>query len=479
MELDHDVCYAISRSRDERFDGRFFIGVITTGVYCRTVCPARCPLPENMRFYPTAAAAAAAGFRPCLRCRPEAAPGTPAWQGPPAVVSRALQLIAEGFLDEAGVEGLARRLHVSPRQLRRLFVQQVGASPIAVAQTRRVHFAKTLIDETSLPMVEVAFSAGYSSIRRFNASFARAYGRAPSQLRRRRARPVEESRTVDLRLAYRPPFDWPALAHFFQARAIPGVEAVDERAYRRTVQLGGAGGVIEVRPLEGRRQLRLSVPYDLAPHLAAIVERVKRMFDLRADPASYTEQLAADPLLRPLVCARPGLRLAGAWDGFELAVRAILGQQISLRAANTLAGRLVQAHGTPLAAPHGDLCRLFPTPERLAEARLDGAGILPRRAETIRRLARAVAEGELSFATAPGLDQAVADLIGLPGIGPWTAHYIALRAFGEPDAFPSGDLALRRRMGALAGRPFTEAALRRQAEAWRPWRAYATLHLWA
>jgi AraC family transcriptional regulator of adaptative response / DNA-3-methyladenine glycosylase II len=486
MELDHELCYAISRSRDERFDGRFFIGVLTTGVYCRTVCPAPCPRPENIRFYPTAAAAAAAGFRPCLRCRPEAAPGTPAWQGPPALVSRALLLIAEGLLDEEGVEGLARRLNVGARQLRRLFLQQVGASPLAVAQTRRIHFAKTLIDETSLPLADVAFSAGFSSIRRFNAAFRQAYGRAPSQLRRHsRARPASEDCAIELRLAYRPPYDWPALIGFLGARAIPGVEAVDPRAYRRTVRIAGAAGVIEVRPVEGRRQLRLTVPGGLSPHLAQIVERVKRMFDLKADPAVYAGHLAADPLLAPRVRAHPGLRLPGAWDGFEIAVRAILGQQVSLRGANTLAGRLVAACGEPLPAPQAGLGCLFPTAERLAEARLAGLGLTRSRAEAIRGLARAVADGSLALATPPGLEEALAALTDLPGIGPWTAHYIALRAFGEPDAFPAGDLGLRRAasgppqaLAGEAGRPLPEAALRRRAEAWRPWRAYAAAYLW-
>jgi len=325
-------------------------------------------------------------------------------------------------------------------------------------------------------MADVACSAGFSSIRRFNAVLRGVYGRAPSQLRgHRRARPAAEF-AVDLRLAYRPPFDWEGLLRFFRARAIPGVEEAGAQTYRRTVQAGGAAGVIEVRPLEGRRLLRLRVPAALSPHLAQVVERVKRMFDLKASPADYTARLGADPLLAPLVQARPGLRLPGAWDPFEIAVRAILGQQVSLKAANTLAGRLAAAYGQPLPAPDGALRCLFPTAARLADAPLESLGLTRRRAEAVRALGRAVAEGRLALTTPPSLDEAVAALTDLPGIGPWTAHYVALRAFGEPDAFPAGDLALRR--AAAAGRLPTEAALRRRAEAWRPWRAYAAVYLW-
>jgi AraC family transcriptional regulator of adaptative response / DNA-3-methyladenine glycosylase II len=346
MGLDFQRCYAATQSRDARFDGRFFVAVVTTGIYCRPICPAIMPRPENIRFFVSAAAAAEAGFRPCLRCRPEASPGTPDWQGSSSTVSRALRLISEGVLDEAGVNELARRLNIGPRHLRRLFVEHLGASPIAVAQTRRNHFAKKLIDETMLPMSEVAFCAGFSSIRRFNAAMRRTYGRAPTELRRtqKQMSPTASEANLQLKLSYRPPLDWQSLIRFLQARAIPGVEAISADRYRRTVHIGEATGIIQVQPGEGAQYLLLQVPPELSRGLMQISERVRNLFDLRADPMQISSHLTQDKRMAELVQSHPGLRIPGAWDGFEIAVRAIVGQQVSVKAANTLAGRLVKAY---------------------------------------------------------------------------------------------------------------------------------------
>lgn len=481
MELDFQQCYTAGKSRDPRFDGRFFIAVLTTGIYCRPICPANMPRPENIRFFVSAAAAGEAGFRPCLRCRPEASPGTPDWQGPSSTVSRALRLISEGVLDEAGVDELARRLNIGPRHLRRLFVSHLGAPPIAVAQTRRIHFAKKLIDETMLPMAEVAFCAGFSSLRRFNAAIRSAYDQSPTALRRTKKQvPVTTGEAhLQLKLTYRPPFDWQSLIQFLQARAIPGVESVKIDRYRRTVQIGQATGILEVQPVAGAPHLLLRVPPGLSRSLLPIAERVRSLFDLRADPMEISGHLAQDKRLADLVRSYPGLRLPGAWDGFEMAVRTILGQQVSLKAANALAGRLVKAYGEPIQpAVEAELAYLFPCPERLADANLADIGLMPRRAEAIRALAGAVRDGHLAFGTAIGLEEAIERLTVLPGVGTSTAYYIAMRALGEPDAFPAGDLGLRRAAAENKGELLAEAQLWRRAEPWRPWRAYAAMVLW-
>ena len=511
MNLDRKLCYLAMKSRDERFDGRFFVAVVTTGVYCRPICPAPTPRLENIRFVPCAAAAEEAGFRPCLRCHPEASPGTPAWIGASATVSRALRLISEGALDEGGVEQLAERLGMGERHLRRLFEKHLGASPVAVAQTRRTHFAKKLIDETSLPISEVAYCSGFASIRRFNDAFRKAYRRSPTEwrkskassngassesrlsgdLRRRSSGPGRQSgdsnhRLADshlhLKLSYRPPFDWLSLVRFLRARAIPGVESVDDRAYRRTVMIGDSAGIIEVRPVVGQRYLLLSVPSQLSRGLAQIAERVRRLFDLKADPTDVADHLAKDQKLAAAVRARPGLRVPGAWDLFEIGVRAILGQQVSVSAATTLSGRLVEAYGEPLAVEaspnesQDGLRWLFPSPERISKASIKG---LPAtRADAIRLFARAVHRGEVQTTTASNLEATIEAMTALPGIGPWTAHYIAMRALGEPDAFPSSDLILRRAAAGSPGETLAETELLKRAEAWRPWRAYAALYLW-
>jgi AraC family transcriptional regulator of adaptative response / DNA-3-methyladenine glycosylase II len=476
-ELDADVCYRALASRDARFDGRFFTGVATTGIYCRPVCPARTPQARNCRFFPSAAAAAAAGFRPCRRCRPEAAPGSAAWAGTSAVVERALRLVDEGALDDGGVDALAARVGLGERQLRRLFRDQLGASPLAVAATRRAHFAKKLLDETVLPVTEVAHAAGFRSVRRFNAVMRQTFGAAPRALRRRRSAPTRDA-ALELRLAYRPPFDWRGLVGFLAPRAIPGVEEVRPSVYRRTVQAAGRAGVIEVRPARGTNQLVLHAPPTLARGLTTLAARARRVFDLDADPARIGEHLAQDPRLAPLLRRRAGVRIPGAWSGFEVAVRAILGQQVSVAAATTLSGRVAERFGTPLPGRAGSELRLlFPAPEVLAEAELEALGLPRARAAAVRALAAAVHRDGLDLDGGLDPDEAVARLRALPGIGPWTAAYVALRALGVPDALPAGDLGLRRALGG-AGHPLPAADLALRAERWRPWRGYAALLVW-
>jgi AraC family transcriptional regulator, regulatory protein of adaptative response / DNA-3-methyladenine glycosylase II len=478
MELDRSACYRALVARDARFDGRFFVGVRTTGVYCRPICPARTPKRQNVGFFVCAAAAEAAGFRPCRRCRPEAAPGTPAWNGTGAVVSRALRLIADGALDDARAAALGSRLGIGERQLRRLFEKHLGASPAAIARARRVHFAKMLLDDTSLPMTTVALSAGFQSIRQFNHSIRQSFGRTPTELRRMRR--ATGNGEIAVRLAYRPPLDWSSLLDFLRLRAIPGVEAVNGSVYRRTIECGGDGAVVSVAPLAGQNRVELRLDTPPLANLARVVDRVRRVFDLDADPGRIDALLSRDPVLRSLVHTRPGLRVPGAWDPFELVVRAILGQQVSVAAARTMAGRLVARFGEPLRTPREGLTHLFPTPAKLAEA--DAAdvariGLTSARAQTIRALSRAVASGELRLDATLAREETLANLTALPGIGEWTAQYVAMRAFGEPDAFPAGDLGLRRAVANGDGLP-SARALAGIAEAWRPWRAYAAVRLW-
>jgi AraC family transcriptional regulator of adaptative response / DNA-3-methyladenine glycosylase II len=430
MDLNPARCYRAVLSRDRRFDGRFFGGVVTTGVYCRPVCPVHPPKPENVRWFPSAAAAEAAGFRPCRRCRPETSPGTPAWMGTSATVSRALRLIAEGALDEEDVEALAARLGLSSRQLRRLFIEHLGAAPVAVARARRVHFAAKLLAETHLPITHVALSAGFRSIRQFNHDVRATFEQTPTQLRARRNGHGPESADYNgngsgliVRLPYRPPFDWASVTGFLKARATPGVEAVQDDVYRRTILIEGMPGTIEVWPADNQPCLLMRVRLAGYEHLRHVVERVRRVFDLGADPLQITTHLRRSPVLRPLVDAHPGMRIPGAWEAFELAVRAVLGQQVTVRGATTLAGRLVQAFGTPIASGIAGLSHVFPQPEVLAEADLARIGLPRARAATIRALAAAVSLGGLSLDAALGLDDAVSRLRAVRGIGaPWESR---------------------------------------------------------
>ena len=471
MELNSDICYRAVQSRDPRFDGRFFTGVKTTGIYCRPVCPATTPSRKNVDFYWCAAAAEKAGFRPCKRCRPETSPGTPAWLGTSATVSRALHYIGEGCLDSGTVEDLAFRLGMGGRHLTRLFEDHLGAAPVAVAQTRRVHFARNLIEQTDLPMARIALAAGFGSVRRFNVLVKKVFHATPSQLRQRAGTVSATGNTLVYRLAYRPPYEWAALASFLKGRAIPGVELVTPEAYRRTIAVNGKSGILEVGPIAGKDHLLLSVSLQDLDGVIGLVSRVRRMFDCSADPAAIGDHLAADPLLAPLVRRRPGLRLPSAWDPFEMTVRAILGQQVSVAAATTIAGRLVDRLGTPIASPQEGLTHLFPSPATVAAADLAGLGLTTRRAETVKVFAAAVASGRLVLDAPLGVEEFAARMAALPGIGPWTAQYVAMRALGEPDGFPASDLGLKH------ASPGVDLATR--SENWRPWRSYAALHLWA
>ncbi len=492
--LDRRVLDRARISRDPRFDGRFFVAVTSTGIYCRPVCPAPTAKRGNVRYFPTAAAAGEAGFRPCLRCRPEAAPGTPAWLGTSAVVRRALSLIQEGALDESSVDRFAARVGIGPRHLHRLFVRHVGASPIAVAQTRRLQFAKRLLDETRLSMTEIALAAGFGSLRRFNEAFQTAYARSPREIRGRGMTQADGAtdaegtaditgEAVVLRLAYRPPYDWTFVSDFLEARAIPGIEHASRDGYARTISLANAHApgvasahaVIRVRPLRVRNELELGVWGAPAAALYQISNGARRVFDLGADPELTLRAFRADPILGPLARRRPGLRIPGVWDPFECAVRAILGQQVTVAAGRTLAARLVERAGSSLPTTCEGLTHLFPSPQSLAQADLGGIGITGARIAAIRALATAVAERRLDL-SAPA-DELTAALEALPGIGAWTAQYIALRALGEPDAFPASDIVLRR-MAAAGGKALTPRALAARAEIWRPWRSYAVMHLW-
>ncbi|HZW93003.1 MAG TPA: AlkA N-terminal domain-containing protein [Candidatus Eremiobacteraceae bacterium] len=473
MNLDWQICSRARLSRDPRFDGKFFIGVVGSRVYCRSICPAPTAKEENVRYFATGAAAAEAGFRPCLRCRPECSPGTPAWMGTSNTVSRALRLIGESGLEDGGVEVLAARLGVGSRHLRRLFLKHLGATPTAVARTRRMHFAKKLIDETSLPMTQIALASGFGCVRRFNAGMRKVYHRTPTQIRRlARQKQTQPENQYLFRLRFRPPFDWKGMLAFLLPRAIPGVEAVEGGCYRRSISLNGNYGHFEVSLDEANNALAARVEFGDPRSLFFITERIRAMFDLNADWASIVQNLRTDPVLAARVEAHPGLRVPGCWSGFELAVRAILGQQVTVKGASTLAGRLVKAFGEPFSAA-GGIAYVFPPPQVLADANLARIGLPPARAETIRTLARAVGDGRISFEAIVDSADFLARLCEIPGIGQWTAQYVAMRALGEPDAFPSSDLGLLRALDLKNTRELEE-----RAEAWRPWRAYAAIHLW-
>lgn len=480
--LEHTVYERARLARDARFDGLFFVGVRTTGIYCRPICPANSPKSENVSFYPSAAAASEAGYRPCLRCRPETAPGSPAWSGTSTTVRRGLRLIAAGALDDGDIETLSDRLGVTSRHLRRLFTKHLGASPLAVAHTQRLHFAKRLIDETCLPMREISVAAGYGSVRRFNDAFRKSYNRSPRDLRKVRddLEPTESGATLTVRLPYREPFSWTSMLRFFEYRATPGVEAVVGDTYRRTVRVNGEPGILEVRPADKTGFLSLTLIGVKTPSLFEVVQRTRDVFDLDAPVSDIRTALQQDSVLAKKLETLPGVRVPGAWDGFELAVRAILGQQVSVAAATTLAGRIAGRYGLPLELPDdsadGSLRVLFPTPERLARARFNGVGLTKSRAETIRALARAVSRGDLNFDFSQDADEFCLALQSIKGIGDWTAQYVAMRVLKNPDAFPASDLGLLKAIA--APERVSPATLKTRAENWRPWRAYAALLLW-
>lgn len=466
------LCDRARASKDARFDGLFFTAVRSTGIYCRPVCPAPTPKRQNISYYPTAAAATAAGYRPCLRCRPELSPE--ARRHGDDLVERALALIADGALRDGSIEDLSRRLGIGARQLRRLFVAHTGATPVAVQATRRLLLAKQLLTETTLPITQVALAAGFSSLRRFNTAFRQGCGMTPTALRKRRTQIPGGALT--LRLGYRPPLAFADMLAFLARRALPGIERIDADAYERVIGPLDAPTHIRVCANANRSELLLQIDRVEPRAIPAIVQRVRRMFDLDADLASVHRALANDPLLARAIATRPGLRVPGGWDGFELAVRAVLGQQVSVAGATTLAQRLVAAFGERRQAASDGLDRAFPTPSRLREAALESIGLPRSRAATLRSLAAATLDGRIAFGAGQRLDDFVARISALPGIGAWTAHYLALRALGHPDAFPAGDLVLRQVLGKTMR--LSERETEARSQAWRPWRAYATIHLW-
>ena len=447
--LNTDAYWDALIRRDARFDGRFFAGVKTTGIYCRPICPARKPHRRNVVFFVCAAAAEESGFRPCRRCRPETAPHTAAWIGTSATVSRALRLIDQGALDgNRSVDELAERLGMGSRQLRRLFQQHLAASPVSLAQTRRAHFARAVLEQTTLGLDEIAVASGFGSVRRFRDVMQQTFGHPPSKLRGTKS----QSADLRLRLPFRPPLDFEHLLSFLDARAIPDIEEVSGPVYRRLVMIGEHRGQLEVRRLD-ETHLELKAELTLTPVLIDVTRRIRQVFDLDADSAVIDEALGRHPALRASIKKYPGLRVPGAFDGFETTVRAIVGQQVSVKAANTLMGRLISSHG-PL------------TPGKLEMADIGSIGMPRSRVDTLQRAARTFT------ADTPELDQ----LAALKGIGPWTRDYLGMRVYRDPDAFPAGDLVLRRAAG--KNEPLSTSALEKLARPWRPWRAYAAMHLW-
>ncbi len=473
MLLDPDQCYSALRTHDRRFDGRFFVGVATTGIYCRPVCTARTPHRRNCRFFPSAAAAESGGFRPCLRCRPELAPGYAVVDANRRVAQAAAGLIEDGRLTDARLPDLARSVGVTDRHLRRVFQEEFGVAPVEYAQTQRLLLAKRLLTDTDMAVLDVAMASGFASLRRFNHLFVTRYRMTPAELRRKSPARTPAG-TLAFDLAYRPPYDWNAMLAFLARRSVPGVDAVQGRAYRRTIHVEGSRrrheGWIEASPAARKPALRITLSASLAPVLPAVLARVKHLFDLACHP----EEIAA--VLGPLAAGSPGLRLPGAVDGFEIATRAILGQQVTVRAATTLAARFVDAFGETIATPHAALTRLFPAPAAIAArdpSEIASLGIIATRARAIVLLARELVEGRLRLEPTAPVEPALEALDALPGVGPWTAQYIAMRALAWPDAFPHPDVAVLKAMGERS-----PAQALRRAEAWRPWRAYAVLHLW-
>lgn len=480
MTDDRGALYNAYVSRDPRFDGVFYVGVTSTGIYCRPVCTARTPKAANCRFFNSAAAAEKASFRPCLRCRPELAPGNAPVDDAHRIAGLIAYRIEEGMLDDgAGLEKIAAQFGWSSRQIRRIIHRELGVSPIELVLTRRLLLAKQLLTETTLPIIEVAHASGFSSLRRFNDAFNGRYGMPPSRFRKTAdgaADSIASTKSLTLQLVYRPPFDWSGMLRFLGARMLKGVEWVDEDTYCRTAQLGRHSGWIQIRHVPEKRALLIELTHSLTPVLPALLGRLRHVFDLGARPDIIAAQLIHDGLLAEAVAKNPGLRVPGAFDGFELAVRAILGQQITVKAATTLAGRFTEAFGESIDTPHPNLTRLAPMPERIAAAEvgeLAALGIMQPRARSIVALAQEIASGRLRLEAGAQPDLTIKQLVALPGIGTWTAEYIAMRALRWPDAFPKEDVALRKNLGGV-----TATRAEELSQAWRPWRSYATLHLW-
>jgi len=478
VELDPDRLWRAVEAGDARFDGWVFCAVTSTGIYCRPSCPARTPRRQNVRFYFSAAAAQAGGFRACKRCRPDATPGSPEWDRRGDLVGRAMRLIADGVVDRDGVTGLARTLSYTARHLHRELVAVVGAGPLALARAQRAHTARVLLETTEMPVTGVAFAAGFQSVRQFNSTIHAVFAATPTEVRDRRRpdRSPDPSGAVVLRLPYRAPFDGPALIAFFAARLVPGLEEIVEGAYRRSLTLPRGAGTVELAPCTGHVQARFRLQdlRDLGPAM----QRCRLLLDLDSDPHSVAETLGTDPVLGRSVTAAPGRRVPGCVDGDELAVRAVLGQQITVTAAATHASRLVHALGSPLASPLGTVTRTFPSPAALVDAGAEELALPTARRHSLVRLCAALASRDINLDTGADPAETRRRLAALPGIGPWTTEYIAMRALRDPDAFPASDLGVRRALAQL-DHPVTARGAAALAESWRPYRAYATQHLWA
>jgi AraC family transcriptional regulator of adaptative response / DNA-3-methyladenine glycosylase II len=477
MHTDHERCVRAVQSKDTRFDGWFFTAVLTTGIYCRPSCPVVPPKPKNMRFYPSAAAAQQAGFRACKRCRPDASPGSPQWNERADTVARAMRLVADGVVDREGVPGLARRLGYSERQVERQLRAELGAGPLALARAQRSQTARLLIETTSLPMADVAFAAGFASVRSFNETVQAVFALSPTELRRRRSPAASGTPgTLSLRLPFRAPLCPDSLFGHLVATAVPGVEEWLDGAYRRTLRLPHGPGVVSLRPLPEHVacELRLADLRDLT----TAISRCRRLLDLDADPVAIDDQLSRDECLAPLVAKAPGRRVPRTVDPAELAIRAVLGQQVSTAAARTHAARLVRGLGEPVVDPVGGLTRLFPSAGTIAAVDPTTLAMPRSRRAAVLAMAHAVADGDVDLGAGSDWQLARAQLLAIPGVGPWTVETIAMRALGDPDAFLPTDLGIRLAATQL-GLPDAPRALVHRAGAWQPWRSYATQHLWA
>ncbi len=472
--------YSALTARDPRFDGVFFVGVTSTKIYCRPICPAKTPKLANCRFYESAEAAEKDLFRPCLRCRPEIAPGNAPVDDARRIAHLLAQRIAEGQIDGGdGLEDIAAQFELSSRQIRRIVQSEMGVSPIELVQSRRLLLAKQLLTETTLPVTEIAFASGFASLRRFNDAFSRRYRIPPTRLRRQAkgdAKGPTDIATSTVRLTYRPPYDWDGVLAFLRGRMLAEVEWVTETEYLRTVRIGAHEGWVQVSHAPDKRALMVRFAHSLTPVLPALLSRLRDLFDLAARPDLINARLGADKRLAKMIARNPGLRVPGAFDGFELAVRAILGQQVTVKAATTLACRFAKAFGTPIATPFAEITRLSPTADKLARIRpgdISKLGIVGARAEAIVELAHAYEAGTIALHAGAKPETAAARIAGLRGLGPWTAHYIAMRALRWPDAFPKEDIAVRKNLGGITARAAEE-----MSQAWRPWRSYAVLHIW-
>ena len=480
--LDPQACYAALSAHDHRFDGRFFVGVASTGIYCRPICRVRRPKPENCSFHVSAAAAEAAGFRPCLKCRPELAPGLAPLESGSRLARQAALMMEDDDLDDRGLAGLAEALGITDRHLRRVFAAEYGVAPVQYLQTRRLLLAKSLLTDTALPVTQVAFAAGFGSLRRFNDIFKKRYRLSPLALRRLNPK-NDPAGGLTLKLGYRPPYDWKGLLDFLAARTIPGVESVTGGVYRRTASVAARGGQLQrgwlaVENLALENALAITISASLLPVVGKVLARLRHLFDLSSDPETIFLALSVMNERQPGLC-RPGVRLPGSFDPFEMAVRAILGQQITVKAARTLATRLAQTFGQPLDTPFPELTHTFPRPETLAalpqpiENHLGPLGVIGSRARSIRALAEALTAGHITLSPQADPEAEMGALLALPGFGPWTVHYLAMRALSWPDAFPHTDHGVKKALSGLTQKQILDLAAQ-----WSPWRSYATINLW-